>query len=108
MSHLVIKVGKTDHVFKGTSCNIHIAVRLDRRKYCFDSFDHLNYVACVVHGLSACDACFWGFEEKDIALAKMMFDGRMPQVNEVSGSAVVFLIGVVLQLDGDLVCGRVK
>jgi hypothetical protein len=73
-------------------------------KYSFHSFDHLYHFASVVHGLSACDACFWGFEEKDIALAKMMFDGWMPEVNDGNGSTVVVRIGVVLQLGGAPVC----
>jgi hypothetical protein len=58
-------------------------------KYSFHSFDHLYHVVFVVRGLSVCDACFWGLEEKDTSLAKMMFDGRVPQVNYVSGSDVV-------------------
>jgi hypothetical protein len=36
----------------------------------------------------------------------MIFDGWMPPVNYGSGSAVVVRIGVVLQLDGALVCGH--
>jgi uncharacterized protein YhbP (UPF0306 family) len=79
---------------------------IDGPKYSFHSSDYLYHVACVIRGLLACDACFWGFDEKDVALVKMTFDGRMPQVNDVSGSAVVVQIGVVLQLDGDLVCGH--
>jgi hypothetical protein len=74
--------------------------------YSFHIFDHLYHIACVVHGFLACDACFWGFEEKYTVLAKMMFDGRMPQVNDGSGSAVIVQIGVVLQLDGALVYRR--
>jgi hypothetical protein len=74
--------------------------------YSFDSFDHLYHVECVVHGLSACDMCFWCFEEKYIALKKMMFNGREPQFNDGSGNAVVLRIRVVLQLDGALVCRR--
>jgi hypothetical protein len=99
MCHHVIKVGKTVHVYKCTDCNIHITMTLDGPTYSFYSFDHLYHVACLVHGLSVYDACFWGFEEKDIALAKMVFDGQMPQVNDVSGRDVVVIIGAVLQLD---------
>jgi hypothetical protein len=106
MSHHVIKVRKRFHVCKGADCNRHITVALDGPKYCFHSFDHLYHVAYVVHGLSAYDVFLWGFEEMNIALVKMTFDGRMPQVNDVSGSAVVVRIGVVLQLDDDLVCWR--
>jgi hypothetical protein len=62
----------------------------------------------VVYGLSACVAFFWGFEKKDISLKKVMLDGRMPPVNHGSGSAVVVRIGVVLQLDGALVCGHAR
>jgi hypothetical protein len=35
----------------------------------------------------------------------MTFDGRMPQVNDGSCSAVVVRVGVVLQIYGALVCG---
>jgi hypothetical protein len=104
MSHHVINVEKMVHVCKGTDYNRHIAVTLDGPTYSFRSFDHLYCVACAIHGFSACDACFWGFEEKDIALAKMTFDGWMPRVNECIGSAVLVRIGVVLQLGGALVC----
>jgi hypothetical protein len=64
--------------------------------YSFHTFNHLYHVVCVVDGLSGCDACFWVFEEKDIALAKTMFDGRMPQVNGGSGSDVVVQSGATL------------
>jgi hypothetical protein len=62
---------------------------LDRPKYSFHSFYHLYRVGCVVHGFSACDACFWGFAENDVLLVKMTCDGQMPQFNDGSGSSVV-------------------
>jgi hypothetical protein len=66
----------------------------------------MYHVECVVHGLSSCDACFWGFSEKDIALAKSTFDSQMSQIEDGSGIVVVVRICVMMELAGALVCGH--
>jgi hypothetical protein len=60
----------------------------------------------VIHGFSACGACFQGFLEKDTALAKSTFDRWMPQIEGRSGSVFVVQMYVVLELVGDFVCGH--
>jgi hypothetical protein len=69
----------------------------DGPKDSFHSFNHLYHVTCVVHGLSACGACFLGFYEKDSALAKSTFDSRVPQIKGGSGRVAVVRTCVVLE-----------
>jgi hypothetical protein len=46
----------------------------------------------------ACDTCFRGFYEKDIALAKSTFDSWMPQIEGGSGSVFVVRICMMLKV----------